>query len=458
MTTIEMPSGFLWGAATSSYQIEGAVHADGRGESIWDTFCRLPGRVVNGGTGDVACDHYHRLDDDLDLMTELGLQAYRFSVAWPRVLPTGTGAVNEAGLDFYDRLVDGLLARSITPFVTLYHWDLPQTLQDGGGWGHRDTVQAFVDYAAVVAARLGDRVSHWITHNEPWVVSFLGNLEGVHAPGNTELATALTVAHHVLVSHGQAVPVIRAAAPGSQVGITLNLGLGRARNDSPADLDAVRALDGYANRWFLDPLYGRGYPADMVAQFGEAMPVVTDADLDDIATPTDFLGVNSYFPAIVRPPTEADNPLGFDQLTPDEMTAAGYELTAMGWPIVPEAFGQLLTRVARDYEVPAIYITENGAAFDDELVDGQVDDQRRVDYFRRHLAALHVALDEGAPVRGYFAWSLMDNFEWAWGYDKRFGIVHVDYDTLVRTPKASALWLRGTIAANGFLSAVPTGG
>ena len=450
MASIELPSGFLWGAATSSYQIEGAVDVDGRGPSIWDTFCHTPGKVVNGDTGDVACDHYRRLDDDLDMIGALGLQAYRFSIAWPRVLPDGTGAVNQLGLDFYDRLVDGLLARGITPFATLYHWDLPQALQDQGGWEHRDTVEAFVDYAAAVAGRLGDRVLHWITHNEPWVVSFLGNLEGVHAPGKTDLAAALAVSHHVLLSHGRAVPVIRAASPGSQVGITVNLGLGRARTDSPADLDAVRALDGYANRWFLDPLYGRGFPADMVQQFGDAMPVVTDADLDDIATPTDFLGINSYNPSVVQPSTDATNRLGFTPLTTEELVAAGYSLTAMGWPIVPEAFGQLLTRVARDYEVPAIYITENGAAFDDDLVDGQVDDLQRIDYLRTHLAALRVALDEGAPVRGYFAWSLMDNFEWAYGYDKRFGIVHVDYDTLTRTPKASALWLRDTIAANAF--------
>lgn len=450
MNSIDLPHDFVWGAATSSYQIEGAVHADGRGPSIWDTFCRVPGKVLHGDHGDVACDHYHRLDDDLDLMASLGLQAYRFSIAWPRVLPNGTGPVNEAGLAFYDRLVDGLLARGITPFVTLYHWDLPQALQDRGGWEHRDTVLAFVDYARIVAERLGDRVHHWITHNEPWVVSFLGNLEGVHAPGNTDLATALQVAHHVLLSHGLAVPVIRAAAPGAEVGITVNLGLGRARTDSPADLAAIRSLDGYANRWFLDPLYGLGYPADMVAQFGDAMPAVTDADLDAIATPTDFLGINSYNPSVVRPADDPTNPLGFDPLTPDEMIAEGYSLTAMGWPIVPEAFGQLLTRVARDYEVPAIYITENGAAFDDELVDGAVDDQPRVHYFQGHLAALRLALDEGAPVRGYFAWSLMDNFEWAWGYEKRFGLVHVDYDTLARTPKASALWYRDTIARNGF--------
>jgi beta-glucosidase len=447
---IQFPDGFVWGAATAAYQIEGAVHADGRGASIWDTFSHMPGNIVHGDTGDVACDHYHRLEDDLDLMHDLGLRAYRFSIAWPRVLPDGTGQVNEKGLDFYDRLVDGLLDRGITPFATLYHWDLPQALQDRGGWEHRDIVAAFAEYAHAVVGRLGDRVVRWITHNEPWVVSFLGNYEGVHAPGKTELGAALTVAHHLLVSHGAAVPAIRAGSPGSEVGITVNLGLGRARTDSPADLEAVRALDGYANRWFLDPLYGHGYPADMVERFGASMPAVTDDDLDIIATPTDFLGINSYNPSVVTPTVKPDNPLGFDPLTPAELIAEGYDLTAMGWPIVPEAFGQLISRVARDYEVPAIYITENGAAFDDEMVDGRVDDPRRVDFLRRHLAALRVAIEEGAPVRGYFAWSLLDNFEWALGYAKRFGLVHVDYDTLERTPKASAHWYHETMTANGF--------
>jgi beta-glucosidase len=447
---IQFPDGFVWGAATASYQIEGAVHADGRGASIWDTFSHTPGAVLNGDTGDVACDHYHRLEADLDLMVDLGLRAYRFSIAWPRVLPDGIGQVNQAGLDFYDRLVDGLLERGITPFATLYHWDLPQALQDRGGWEHRDVVPAFTEYTQAVVGRLGDRVVRWITHNEPWVVSFLGNYEGVHAPGQTDLSAALAVAHHLLVSHGAAVPVIRAGSPGGEVGITVNLGLGRARTDSPADMEAVRALDGYANRWFLDPLYGKGYPADMVERFGAAMPEVKDADLDLIATPTDFLGINSYNPSVVTPTVKADNPLGFDPLTPDELTAAGYELTAMGWPIVPEAFGQLITRVARDYEVPAIYITENGAAFDDEMVDDRIDDPRRIDFLRRHLAALRVAIDEGAPVRGYFAWSLMDNFEWALGYARRFGLVYVDYETLERTPKASAHWYHETMTGNGF--------
>jgi beta-glucosidase len=447
---IQFPDRFVWGAATASYQIEGAVHADGRGASIWDTFSHTPGTVVNGDTGDVACDHYHRLEDDLDLMVDLGLRAYRFSIAWPRVIPDGVGQVNQAGLDFYDRLVDGLLARGITPFATLYHWDLPQALQDRGGWAHRDIVPAFADYTNAVVHRLGDRVVRWITHNEPWVVSFLGNYEGVHAPGGTDLGAALTVAHHLLVSHGTAVPVIRAGSPRCDVGITVNLGLGRARTDSPADLEAVRALDGYANRWFLDPLYGKGYPADMVERFGAAMPDVHDDDLDIIATPTDFLGINSYSPSVVTPTAMPDNPLGFDPLTAPELVAAGYEVTAMGWPIVPEAFGQLISRVTRDYAVPAIYITENGAAFDDEVIDGRVDDPRRIDYLRRHLAALSMAIDEGAPVRGYFAWSLMDNFEWAFGYSKRFGLVHVDYETLERTPKASARWYHDTMSANGF--------
>lgn len=450
MARVDLPAGFVWGAATASYQIEGAHDVDGRSPSIWDTFSRTPGRVLHGHTGDVACDHYHLMADDVALMSDLGLGAYRFSVAWPRVVPGGTGAVNAAGLDFYDRLVDALLARGITPYVTLYHWDLPQVLQDQGGWENRATVDAYVAYADAVATRLGDRVHHWITHNEPWCASFLAHYIGEHAPGKNDLRAAVVSSHHLLLSHGLAVPVIRARSTGAEVGITVNLGMGRARTDGPQDTAAAHAADGYLNRWFLDPLYGRGYPADMVARFGDAMPAVSDADLDAIATPTDFLGINSYNPQLVGPTANPDNPLGFDPLPADAMTAMGYELTAMGWPVVPDAFGQLLTRVARDYEPPAIYVTENGAAFDDEVVDGSCHDPRRVAFLQSHLAALRTALDEGAPVRGYFAWSLLDNFEWAFGYTKRFGLVHVDYDTQVRTPKSSALWYRDTIAANGF--------
>jgi beta-glucosidase len=450
MSISRFPDDFMWGAATASYQIEGAVGEDGRGVSIWDTFSHAPGKTTNGDTGDTACDHYHRWRDDIRLMRELGVQSYRFSIAWPRVVPQGTGQVNPRGLDFYDRLVDALLEANITPFVTLYHWDLPQALQDRGGWANRDTTHAFVEYADAVARRLGDRVKHWITHNEPWVVSFLGNYEGRHAPGLHDLPTALRVAHHLLLSHGLAVPVVRAASRDAQVGITLNLSTNRPASDTSADQDAARLADGYINRWFLDPLYGRGYPEDMVAQFGAAMPQVKTDDLAQAAVPTDFVGVNYYFPTIARAASKAE-PLGFAQLSPEELAARGHDLTAMGWPIDPGAFSELLTRLHRDYAPAAIYVTENGAAFDDQVVDGQVHDPRRIAYLQGHINAVGQAIAAGAPVRGYFLWSLMDNFEWAYGYSKRFGIVYIDYETLARIPKASAAWYRRAIVANAVV-------
>jgi beta-glucosidase len=448
MSLSRFPDGFTWGTATAAYQIEGAVAEDGRAPSIWDTFSHTPGKTVNGDTGDVACDHYHRWQGDVRLMRELGLQAYRFSIAWPRVVPEGTGPINQRGLDFYDRLVDALLEANITPFVTLYHWDLPQAQQDRGGWANRDTVDAFVAYADAVVRRLGDRVKHWITHNEPWVVSFVGNDEGRHAPGIQDLRTALQVAHHLLLSHGLAVPVIRAGSAGAQVGITLNLSPGRPTSTSPEDQVAARLADGYTNRWFLDPLYGRGYPADMVAHFGAAMPQVPADDLAHAALPIDFLGVNYYFPRIVR-----SAPHGFAALSPEELAAAGYELTAMGWPVVPDAFTELLTRLHRDYAPKAIYVTENGAAFDDQVVGGQVHDPRRIAYLHGHLGAVRQAIADGAPIGGYFLWSLMDNFEWAYGYSKRFGIVYIDYATQARIPKDSAAWYRRVIAANAVVDA-----
>jgi beta-glucosidase len=450
MSQSRFPDDFVWGVATASYQIEGAVAEDGRSPSIWDTFSHTPGKTANGDTGDVACDHYHRWREDVALMRELGMQGYRFSVAWPRVVPGGTGQVNARGLDFYDRLVDELLAANITPYVTLYHWDLPQVLQDRGGWANRDIVPAFVDYADAVVRRLGDRVKQWITHNEPWVVSFLGNYTGDHAPGVRDLPTALQVAHHLLLSHGHVVPVVRAGSAGARVGITLNLSPGWPATSSPEDAAAARLADGYNNRWFLDPIYGRGYPEDMVERFGAAMPRIEAGDLDRAAVPTDFLGVNFYNPTIVR---AATNTLGFKPLSPDELAAAGHELTAMGWPVVPDALEELLIRLHQEYAANAIYITENGAAADDRIVDGAVHDPQRIVYLRGHLGAMRAAIAAGAPVRGYFQWSFMDNFEWAFGYGKRFGIVYVDYSTQKRLPKDSAAWYRRVIAANGVVEA-----
>jgi beta-glucosidase len=447
------PRRFLWGAATASYQIEGAVQEDGRGESIWDRFSHTPGLVRDGDTGDVACDHYQRWPEDVARMRDLGLGAYRFSIAWPRIVPAGTGEVNQAGLDWYERLVDALLEAGIQPWATLYHWDLPQALQDRGGWAASVTVDAFVAYAETVARRLGDRVAGWITHNEPWVVAFVGNYQGRHAPGLHDLRTALQVSHHLLLSHGRAVPVLRAANPGARVGITLNLNAVRPASDTPADVAAARRDEGYLNRWFLDPLFGRGYPADMVEAYGDLMPTVGASDLDAISAPIDFLGVNNYFPNYTRAVEPGPGrELGIAHLSPSELAERGFEVTEMGWPVVPDALGELLTRLYEEYVPAAMYITENGCAFQDELSeeDGAeaVHDPRRTAYLQGHLAAVADAIQGGAPVRGYFVWSLMDNFEWGHGYSKRFGITYVDYPTQRRVLKDSGHWYRALLQAH----------
>ncbi len=436
----DFPADFCWGVSTSSFQIEGAGHEDGKGESIWDRFCREPGRIRDGADGLVACDHYHLWPQDLDLARSLGVNAYRFSIAWPRVLPQGTsarGGVNEAGLAFYDRLVDGMLERGLAPWCTLYHWDLPQALQDGGGWTSRETVAAFLEYTDVVTRRLGDRVKHWITHNEPWCSCMMSYWEGVHAPGGRSLADAMQACHHVLLSHGQAIPLIRRNAPGAQVGITLSLHPITSATDSAEDLAAARRHDGLRNRWFLDPLFGRGYPADTLALLGEAAPAVQAGDLADIATPTDFLGVNYYFPErVADDPTASHGPMRARLVE-----KAGVERTAFGWEVSPQGLVDLLARVHRDYAPPVIQLTENGSTFDDVLTpEGRVHDAQRLSYLQRHLTALKLALDAGVPVKGYFAWSLLDNFEWAEGYLRRFGIAYVDYATQRRILKDSGLW------------------
>lgn len=443
---LSFPSNFLWGAATCAYQIEGAWDEDGRGESIWDRFSHTPGNIIDGSNGDIACDHYHRWPEDIALMKSLGLRAYRFSIAWPRILPDGRGRVNQAGLDFYRRLVDGLLEAGITPFATLYHWDLPQALQDAGGWPARATAEAFVEYADVVSTALGDRVTNWITHNEPWCISFLSHMLGIHAPGLRDPYTALRAAHHVLLSHGWAVPVIRANSPGAEVGITLNLEWKDAASRSAADLDATRAADSLANRWFLDPLYGRQYPADGVADFADALPngldFVEPGDMAAIAVPTDFLGLNYYTRAVNR--AEVDDNLP-QVIFPDRPR------TDIGWEVYPEGFYKLLNRLHFDYSVPKLYVTENGASYNiGPDAGGRVPDAPRLDYLRRHMAAAHHAIANGVPLAGYFVWSLMDNFEWAEGYTQRFGIVWVDYNTQERLPKDSALWYRQVIADNGY--------
>jgi beta-glucosidase len=416
------PPGFVWGAATAAYQIEGAVHEDGRGESIWDRFCATPGKVRAGDTGAVACDFYHRHPGDIELMKKLGLDAFRFSIAWPRILPAGRGATNEPGLDFYDRLVDDLLAAEITPFPTLYHWDLPQALEDAGGWTSRATAEAFVEYTEVVVRRLGDRIGSWTTHNEPWVAAWLGYGWGTHAPGRTSEQDAVDAAHHLLLSHGWAVEAIRREVPEAKVGIVLNLEHVDPATESDADVEAAAEMDARANRWFLDPIFRGSYPDAGLA------PPVRDGDLAAIAAPIDFLGVNNYFRFVVRE-------------GPEVVEVPGAARTAMGWEVHPDSLHRLLVRVANDYAPASIYITENGAAFDDVRVhDGSVHDVERTEFLESYTDAVARAIEDGVPVDGYFVWSLLDNFEWAFGYSKRFGIVYVDYPTLERVPKDSFHW------------------
>jgi beta-glucosidase len=439
------PNGFLWGASTASYQIEGAVKEDGRGESIWDRFSHTPGKIANGDTGDIAADHYHRWRDDIEIMGELGLNAYRFSIAWPRIVPGGKGAVNAAGLDFYDRLVDGLLDRGIEPWPTLYHWDLPQVLEDAGGWRNRDTVEAFVDYTDAITRRLGDRVNHWITVNEPWVAAYIGHLLGFLAPGLTDLKAANAAAHLMLVAHGRAVEVVRSNVPEAKTGIALNLGQVYPASDSQADAEAAHLIDGQTNRWFLDPLFRGEYPEDVVKRMGETMPEIESDDFRIISAPTDFLGINSYSPSYVA----------HDPASPffgTRMVEQEGEHTTVGWLVQPEALQDLLERVHREYQPQHIYITENGAAFDDPVpVEGRVFDPRRRAYLHDHLTACANAIGNGVPLDGYFVWSLLDNFEWAQGYGKRFGITHVDYATQERTIKDSGRWYAEVTRANRVL-------
>ena len=436
----ELPGGFLWGVSTSAYQIEGAVDAGGRGPSIWDTFSAQPGRIADGTTGAVATDSYHRYADDIALMAELGVGAYRFSVAWPRVQPDGSGPANPEGLDHYERLVDALLDAGIAPVATLYHWDLPQALQDRGGWLVRETAHRLGDYAALVAGRLGDRVALWITLNEPFVHMSLGYALGTHAPGEQLLFGAFGAAHHQLLGHGLAVAAIRDHSA-SPVAITNNYAPAWPASDSPADLAAATAYDALHNRVFTDPLFGLGYP-----EGAADLSVVREGDLDVIAAPIDALGVNYYNPARVRAP-DGGTPLPFD-LVPVE----GYPTTAFGWPVVPDGLRELLVLLQGRYgaALPPIYVTESGCAYDDVVgPDGRCDDPRRIAYLDAHIAAVHAAKAEGVDVRGYFVWSLLDNWEWAEGFTKRFGLVHVDFATQARTPKSSFAWLRERIRDHG---------
>jgi beta-glucosidase len=445
------PENFIWGAATASYQIEGGWDKHGKGESIWDRFSHTPGKVNNGDTGDVANDHYRLWKKDIRLMKQIGLQAYRFSISWPRILPNGRGKVNQKGLDFYDKLVDGLLKEEIKPFVTLYHWDLPQALQDEGGWEARSTVEAFVEYTEAVSKTLGDRVKNWITHNEPAVVAWVGNDSGEHAPGNQDLSKGIAVSHHLMLSHGWAVPVIRRNSQDSDVGITLNVGWRVPASNSTFDLEAVRAADGMWTRWFTDPLYGRGYPGDVVADFErqDALPnmnFVQNGDMKAISAPMDFLGVNYYNREVVRSNAPGNDPqiVFFKPRSPENWTE-------MGWEIHPEGLTGVLSRLYFDYKPLKMYVTENGASYSTPPDENKrVKDELRIDYYRTHIAAVHRAIEAGVPMAGYFAWSLMDNFEWARGYAQRFGLIWVDFNTQERIIKDSGKWYKGVIKKNGF--------
>jgi len=443
---------FVWGVATSAYQIEGAVAEDGRSPSIWDTFCTIPGAIDNGDTGEVACDHYHRWPADIELMRQLEVDAYRFSIAWPRVLPEGRGRVNEKGIGFYDRLVDALLEAGIRPFVTLYHWDLPQVLQDRGGWPNRDTALYLAEFAGVVAARLGDRVADWFTVNEPLCCAWIGHLEGRMAPGERDITRAVPAAHHLLLGHGLATQALRANATlPARVGAVLNLSPCEPATDDPADLAAAVRADGHTNRWWLDPLYGRGYPEDMVALYG-VEPPVRAGDMETIATPTDHCGLNYYFRQVVT--DDPDGPLPYARM----VAVPHARQTAMGWEVHPDGLTELLLRLADEYEVPCIYVTENGSAWPDVVLpEGLVEDKDRTTYLENHIAAALRAARAGAPLAGYFVWSLLDNFEWAYGYAKRFGLVHVDYATQRRTIKLSGLRYAEIIRAHRQHASRPVG-
>ncbi|MEW1718050.1 GH1 family beta-glucosidase [Streptomyces sp. NPDC093109] len=463
---LTFPAGFLWGTATAAYQIEGAVQEDGRTPSIWDVYSRTPGRVRNGDTGDIATDHYHRWPEDIEIMSGLGVGAYRFSVSWPRVQPTGKGPASEKGLDFYRRLADGLLAKGIRPVVTLYHWDLPQELEEAGGWPERDTAYRFAEYAGIVADALGDRVTTWTTLNEPWCSAFLGYGSGVHAPGRTDPADALRAAHHLNLGHGFAVAALRERLPAdAQISVTLNLHHVRPLTSAAEDIDAARRIDGTANRVFTGPMLDGAYPADLIEDTAAVTDwsFVREGDLERIHQPLDFLGVNYYSPTLVShdagPAVHQSDGHGASEHSPwpgaDHVAfhQTPGDRTAMGWTIDPSGLYELLMRVRNDHPGLPLMITENGAAFDDYAApDGEVRDPERIAYLRGHLAAVHRAIESGADVRGYFLWSLLDNFEWAYGYSKRFGMVYVDYATQRRIPKSSARWY-AELARTGTLPA-----
>lgn len=452
------PDDFTWGTATASYQIEGAFDTDGRGTSIWDTFSKTPGKVVGADTGDIACDHYNRFEEDIAIMKDLGVSAYRFSIAWPRLFPNGDTVREERGFDFYNRLIDALMAAGIEPMITLYHWDLPQLLEDKGGWANRTTVDAFAYYAAACAEAFGDRVSTWITLNEPWCVSWLGYSNGVHAPGKKDFNLAIAASHHTALAHAAALRSIKKVRPNAIVGLTVNMN--NIHNESPDDqevVDFVALNDSNLNRWWIEAFTTGTYPENLVEVYGDRLSsVVMPGDKDLLQVQTDFLGINYYCDGFARSPRPEDKPaieggfMPFPQRVDGSAPAhLAKDLTAMGWVVTPDGIGNVVKRVHKDYpQIPYLMITENGSSYDDVKIDGEVHDSKRTEYLVAHLQSLQKAIQEGAPVKGYFAWSLLDNFEWAEGYAKRFGIVYVDYQTQERTPKASFKKYKEIISAN----------
>jgi beta-glucosidase len=454
---LNFPDNFLWGTATAAYQVEGAANEGGRGPSIWDTFSHTPGNVLHGDTGDIACDQYHRFEEDLDIMADLGLQAYRFSVSWPRVQPEGSGPTNIEGLNYYRRLVEGLRQRSIEPMITLYHWDLPQALEDRGGWTSRETSERFAEYAGIMYEALGDSARFWITLNEPWVSAWMGYGIGVHAPGRKDTGEALAATHHLLLGHGLALEKMRSLGhEDNQLGITLNLVPVRPATEDAADTDAARRVDAYANRLYLDPIFRGSYPEDILEHYRDEtdFSFVRDGDLEKISAPIDFLGVNYYMRHTVvdgQRESELTTGMRFASVGAATILPPGVETTAMGWPVEADGLTELLVRLHEEYTLGPFYITENGRAVYDYVdPEGDVDDVERIAYLEDHFRAAHAAIEQGVNLQGYMVWSLLDNFEWAEGYSKRFGIVFVDYGTQRRIPKMSAGWYKGVIERNGL--------
>ncbi len=441
------PKDFEWGTATAAHQIEGAWNEDGKGESIWDRFSHQPNNIQNKDTGDIACDHYHRFKEDIQIMKEMGVKAYRFSISWPRVLPKGIGKPNQKGLDFYKKLVETLLDANIKPVATLYHWDLPQALQDKGGWLNMDVGEYFEEYAKCMFKELGDLVPMWITHNEPWVAAYMGHAFGEHAPGMRDFKKAVQVTHNLLLSHGLAVKTYREMGLKGKIGIALNLSPVYPATSSEKDKIAARKQDQFMNKWFLDPILKGTYPKMLLKFYQKkyGVPSIKEEDMKIISAPIDFLGINCYSRNVVK--ADENTELGVGHVKVENV-----KYTEMGWEIFPKGLYDLLTRIRKDYRTIPIYITENGAAFNDKLTkDHKIHDRKRIDYLHAHFEEAWKAIENGIPLKGYFVWSLMDNFEWAFGYSKRFGLIYTDFQILKRIWKDSAYFYKGVIKSNGLV-------